>query len=628
MSYTTHRSRFTRPVRLLFALALALASILGLTATPALAAPSCATSGATITCTFGYTGAAETWTVPAGVTQATFDVYGAMGGGIISNGGLGGRITATLTVTPGDTYQIRVGGRGSNSAADSYNGGGAAGVGRFLPGGGSGGGASDVRSGAFELADRLLVAGGGGGGGSLSAYTGGAGGYPNGGTNTTVGSGGGGTQTAGGAGGYAGGGGSLGQGGKGEGGLDRGGGGGGGGYYGGGGGAEGLSSAPGGGGSSYATPAATNVSFQNGVRNDNGLVIISYTQPDTTAPTASPSQSPAANAAGWNNTDVTVSWNWADDAGGSGLDSANCTTSSLSSGEGQQTLSATCRDLAGNQGSASYTVKLDTTAPTISAAATTAPNASGWYNGDVMVAFTCADNLSGVTNCPATQTLSAEGAAVSSSAQSVSDAAGNSATSNVVTVKIDKTAPVVSVTGVTNGASYVLGAVPAAACATTDALSGVASAASLSVSGSGVGTYTATCAGALDTAGNSGSASVSYQVVYAWSGFFQPVDNLPTINTVKAGQAIPVKFSLGGAYGLSIFAAGYPASQPVTCTSGAPLDEIEETVTAGSSSLSYDAASSQYNYIWKTDKRWAGQCRLLTVRLIDGSDHTAMFKFR
>jgi len=45
--------------------------------------------------------------------------------------------------------------------------------------------------------------------------------------------------------------------------------------------------------------------------------------------------------------------------------------------------------------------------------------------------------------------------------------------------------------------------------------------------------------------------------VINFSGFFQPVDNLPTLNLVKAGSAIPVKFSLGGNKALSIFAAGY-----------------------------------------------------------------------
>ena len=42
----------------------------------ALAAPASATTE-----TFNYTGAAQTWTVPAGVTEATFDLYGAQGGG-------------------------------------------------------------------------------------------------------------------------------------------------------------------------------------------------------------------------------------------------------------------------------------------------------------------------------------------------------------------------------------------------------------------------------------------------------------------------------------------------------------------------------------------------------------------
>jgi len=96
------------------------------------------------------------------------------------------------------------------------------------------------------------------------------------------------------------------------------------------------------------------------------------TVPDTTAPTASPTQSPAANGAGWNTTDVTVTWHWADNAGGSGIAPVNCTTSSTSSGAGSITLSATCKDVAGNTGSASYTVKVDKTAPTL--APTVVPN--------------------------------------------------------------------------------------------------------------------------------------------------------------------------------------------------------------------------------------------------------------
>lgn len=52
------------------------------------------------------------------------------------------------------------------------------------------------------------------------------------------------------------------------------------------------------------------------------------------------------------------------------------------------------------------------------------------------------------------------------------------------------------------------------------------------------------------------------------------------------------------------------------------------TVTAGASSLSYDATTNTYTYVWKTQKAWAGTCGTLHVTLTDGSDHTALFQFR
>jgi YVTN family beta-propeller protein len=124
------------------------------------------------------------------------------------------------------------------------------------------------------------------------------------------------------------------------------------------------------------------------------------------------------------------------------------------------------------------------------------------------------------------------------------------------------------------------------------------------------------------------AVTVIEDVVYSFSGFFRPVDNTPTLNLTKAGSAIPVKFSLSGNQGLSILAAGYPKSQNINCDTSTPLDAIEETVTAGSSSLSYDPIADQYVYVWKTEKAWAGTCRQLIVRLNDGIDHVANFKFK
>src|SRR5262249_24008262 len=106
---------------------------------------------------------------------------------------------------------------------------------------------------------------------------------------------------------------------------------------------------------------------------DGGHAIRSGTLPcspiiqvtDVIPPHAYPTASPAPSAAGWNNSDVTVTWNWIDNPGGSGIDNANCTPSTKSSGEGTLPLTATCKDLAGNTGNGSYTVKVDETKPAV-----------------------------------------------------------------------------------------------------------------------------------------------------------------------------------------------------------------------------------------------------------------------
>lgn len=117
-------------------------------------------------------------------------------------------------------------------------------------------------------------------------------------------------------------------------------------------------------------------------------------------------------------------------------------------------------------------------------------------------------------------------------------------------------------------------------------------------------------------------------VPFVFTGFMSPVDNLPTINAMKAGAAVPVKFSLGGDLGLEVLAPGSPSSQRVACTNGGALDAVEVTITAGASALQYDSLTGLYSYVWKTNKAWTGTCRLLNLELTDGSVHQAMFLFR
>jgi hypothetical protein len=137
-------------------------------------------------------------------------------------------------------------------------------------------------------------------------------------------------------------------------------------------------------------------------------------------------------------------------------------------------------------------------------------------------------------------------------------------------------------------------------------------------------TSTRTICGRVNTL----SPFVIATLAYRFSGFFEPVNNLPTVNLVKGGSGVPVKFSLDGNQGLNIFAAGYPASRSVECNSTDPIDVVEETVSASTSGLTYDASAGQYVYVWKTDKSWASTCRQFVLRLNDGSYHRANFKFR
>jgi hypothetical protein len=119
---------------------------------------------------------------------------------------------------------------------------------------------------------------------------------------------------------------------------------------------------------------------------------------------------------------------------------------------------------------------------------------------------------------------------------------------------------------------------------------------------------------------------VQVAVVYRFGGFFQPVDNWPVVNTVKAGSTIPVKFSLGGNQGLSIMRAGSPSSMAVSCVGTVNRsDAIEETVTATNSGLKF--SGNRYHYNWKTSASWARSCRKLRITLVDGTTHEALFRF-
>jgi hypothetical protein len=122
-----------------------------------------------------------------------------------------------------------------------------------------------------------------------------------------------------------------------------------------------------------------------------------------------------------------------------------------------------------------------------------------------------------------------------------------------------------------------------------------------------------------------GSRSVSITVLNGvrFSGFFAPVKNMPVVNVVSAGSAVPMKFSIGGHMGLQIL-SGTPTSVPVQCGSD-PQSTITTVAPLTRDGLS--ASGYTYTYLWKTNVLWAGSCRKFILTLADGSTHEAMFRF-
>jgi hypothetical protein len=280
-------------------------------------------------------------------------------------------------------------------------------------------------------------------------------------------------------------------------------------------------------------------------------------------------------------------------------------------------------DGSGNVGVTSNKADIKSATPPANTGAITAtitgPQTASWFTGTASVALSGAPDitysLDGAAFTPGTS-LSVTGTGVHTLSFQGSDGSQGTAT-----IPIDVTPPTISIqTGI-----IATGQAPQVVCA--DAGSGIASCVTTPATlDTSVGTHSVHVV-ATDRVGNVTQKDGSY-TVDSFTGFFAPVDNPPTLNVAKAGSAIPVKFSLGLNAGLSIIQPGYPLVQAIACDTSVPQDAIDQTVTANASGLQYDATSNQYSYVWKTQSSWSGTCKQFVLRLTDGTQHIANFKFK
>jgi len=134
----------------------------------------------------------------------------------------------------------------------------------------------------------------------------------------------------------------------------------------------------------------------------------------------------------------------------------------------------------------------------------------------------------------------------------------------------------------------------------------------------GAKTFTATATDALNlTTGRTNG----YRVIYAFSGFASPVTSTGVLDGAKAGEPVPLKFSLNGNRGTNIVTA--VSWRPTSCTD----NSVSGSPATASGNLSYIAATDRYLEFVNTDKGWKGTCRTLTLQLADTTTHSVIVHF-
>jgi len=321
-----------------------------------------------------------------------------------------------------------------------------------------------------------------------------------------------------------------------------------------------------------------------------GTITVSFALADTTAPVITPAVTPTANSNGWNNVPVTVTWSVSDPESGI-ASSDGCATTTLNNEtplEGT-TLTCTVTNNAGLSNSASVTVKIDLTAPTLTLPSPTV-EATGPSGATVSYITSASDSLSGLDtfSCtpPSGSTFPIAATTVSCSA---TDKAGNTATGAFTVTVQDKTAPVVTVPAdITVNASGPAGAVVTFTASALDVVDGSLTPTCTPSSGSTfmLGSATVTCS-VTDKAGNLGS--VSFNVTVA--------DRTPPALTLPSDMTVQATSPGGAVVTFSASASDLvDGSVPVTCTpaSGSTFLGGTTVVTCSAMDKAGNSASASF----------------------------------
>ena len=308
------------------------------------------------------------------------------------------------------------------------------------------------------------------------------------------------------------------------------------------------------------------------------------TSADLTPPVITPAVNGTLGDNGWYVSDVQVSWS-VSDPDSSVSSTSGCDSATVTSDTAGVTFTCTAQSVGGT-GTQSVTVKRDATAPTVTAAPDRAPNGAGWYNADVTVSPTYADETSGVASGANDATLGeGDNQYVSFS---VTDNAGNTSEPySAGPYRMDKTAPTLTPrrTPAANADGWNNTDVTVSVDTATDALSGVAEI-SAPVTLSGEGANQSATVTATDKAGNTEQVPV---------GGINIDKTAPTINSVAPdGGALLLNQALTfGGVSASDVLSGVKSSSPAAGTA-------VDTSSVGAKSFTMTATDKAGNTATRT----------------------------
>ncbi|MFA6097443.1 MAG: PxKF domain-containing protein [Candidatus Paceibacterota bacterium] len=202
------------------------------------------------------------------------------------------------------------------------------------------------------------------------------------------------------------------------------------------------------------------------------------------------------------------------------------------------------------------------------------------------------------------------------------DLFGNIEETRTKEIKIDKTAPRITISSPLSGRVYVLGQSVMADWLAEDDLSGVASSfgsvpdgSAINTSSVGAKTFAET---SEDNAGNVLTRTINYYVHYSFSGVLDPMRQDGS-SVSKLGSAVPIKFQIKDFYGNFISnATAYLYATKISNT----VTGTDEAVSVGEANTGnvfrYDAITNQYIYNLGTKNFSVGTWQL-SIKLDDGT---------